>query len=313
MNFKKIFWGVMLVLIGTLFILKNLGVIYFTWHTIWRLWPLILILWGISLIPVKDYLKLIFSVVAIALSVLLVQKYDKTGYYNFGWRDSDRGRNREQFDRDDWNDTSETQELFQPFDSAINRVELKLDAAAGEFRLEETAPADQLLTLFKEGSVGNYSMTSQDEDDVRTIELKIRESNAKIRTRGNRVKLGLNTTPVWDFDMNIGAASIDFDLSNHKVGEIDLDGGASAINLKLGDRSDYTKLDIDAGAASIDIKIPESAGAELKIETALSSKNFPGFKKIEKGLYRTENYESAAKKIEIKIDAAVSSLNINRY
>lgn len=303
----------MLVLIGTLFILKNLGVIYFTWHTIWRLWPLILILWGISLIPVKDYLKLIFSVVAIALSVLLVQKYDKTGYYNFGWRDSDRGRNREQFDRDDWNDTSETQELFQPFDSAINRVELKLDAAAGEFRLEETAPDDQLLTLFKEGSVGNYSMTSQDEDDVRTIELKIRESNAKIRTRGNRVKLGLNTTPVWDFDMNIGAASIDFDLSNYKVGEIDLDGGASAINLKLGDRSDYTKLDIDAGAASIDIKIPESAGAELKIETALSSKNFPGFKKIEKGLYRTENYESAAKKIEIKIDAAVSSLNINRY
>lgn len=313
MNFKKIFWGVMLVLIGTLFILKNLGVIYFTWHTIWRLWPLILILWGISLIPVKDYLKLIFSVVAIALSVLLVQKYDKTGYYNFGWRDSDRGRNREQFDRDDWNDTSETQELFQPFDSAINRVELKLDAAAGEFRLEETAPDDQLLTLFKEGSVGNYSMTSQDEYDVRTIELKIRESNAKIRTRGNRVKLGLNTTPVWDFDMNIGAASIDFDLSNYKVGEIDLDGGASAINLKLGDRSDYTKLDIDAGAASIDIKIPESAGAELKIETALSSKNFPGFKKIEKGLYRTENYESAAKKIEIKIDAAVSSLNINRY
>ncbi len=313
MNFKKIFWGVMLVLIGTLFILKNLGVIYFTWHTIWRLWPLILILWGISLIPVKDYLKLIFSVVAIALSVLLVQKYDKTGYYNFGWRDSDRGRNREQFDRDDWNDTSETQELFQPFDSAINRVELKLDAAAGEFRLEETAPADQLLTLFKEGSVGNYSMTSQDEYDVRTIELKIRESNAKIRTKGNRVKLGLNTTPVWDFDMNIGAASIDFDLSNYKVGEIDLDGGASAINLKLGDRSDYTKLDIDAGAASIDIKIPESAGAELKIETALSSKNFPGFKKIEKGLYRTENYESAAKKIEIKIDAAVSSLNINRY
>lgn len=313
MNFKKIFWGVMLVLIGTLFILKNLGVIYFTWHTIWRLWPLILILWGISLIPVKDYLKLIFSVVAIALSVLLVQKYDKTGYYNFGWRDSDRSRNRERIDRDEWNDTSETQELFQPFDSAINRVELKLDAAAGDFRLEETAPADQLLTLFKEGSVGNYSMTSKDEDDVRTIELKIRESNAKIRTRGNRVKLGLNTTPVWDFDMNIGAASIDFDLSNYKVGEIDLDGGASAINLKLGDRSDYTKLDIDAGAASIDIKIPESAGAELKIETALSSKNFPGFKKIEKGLYRTENYESAAKKIEIKIDAAVSSLNINRY
>lgn len=60
MSYRKIFWGVMLVLIGTLFILKNVGVIFFDWVTIWRLWPLILILWGISLIPVKDYLKLIF-------------------------------------------------------------------------------------------------------------------------------------------------------------------------------------------------------------------------------------------------------------
>jgi hypothetical protein len=79
MSYRKIFWGVILVMIGTLFILKNIWMIYFDWLTIWRLWPLILILWGISLNPVKDYLKLIFSVLAIAISVFLVNRYDRTG------------------------------------------------------------------------------------------------------------------------------------------------------------------------------------------------------------------------------------------
>ena len=93
MSYRKIFWGVMLVLIGILFILKNTGVIYFDWQTIWRIWPIILILWGISLIPIKDYLKLIFSVAAIGLSILLVNRYDKNDYYRFGWKEHDRKHN----------------------------------------------------------------------------------------------------------------------------------------------------------------------------------------------------------------------------
>ncbi|KAF5056655.1 hypothetical protein DSECCO2_365050 [anaerobic digester metagenome] len=313
MSYRKIFWGVILVMIGTLFILKNIGMIYFDWLTIWRLWPLILILWGISLIPVKDYLKLIFSVLAIAISIFLVNRYDKTGYYSFGWRDSDREYRHSWRDDSNWDDSEQTQELYQEYDSAISRVELKLEAAAGDFRLNDTAPSDKLLTFFKQGTVGNYSMTSRDDSSKMFIELKINESNIRFKNKGNRVKLGLHTQPVWDFDFDIGAASIDFDLSNYKVGHLDLDGGASSIDLKLGDLNDYTSVSIDAGAASIDVRLPESVGAQLKTETALTSRNFPGFKKIRNGLYRTDNYESAVKKIDLEIDAAVSSLNVIRY
>lgn len=311
MSYRKIFWGVVLVIIGILFILKNVGLIFFDWVTIWRLWPLILILWGISLIPVKDYLKLIFSVVFIGLAVLLVSQYDKSGYYSFGW-DKERHGRMDDYD-DKWSDNSAEQDLFQTYDSAIQRVELSLDAAAGDFRLNETAPADKLLTFSKKGNIGNYSMTSDDDSTYRKINLTINDSHVRFKNNGNRVKLSLNTKPIWDFDFSIGAASIKFDLSDYKVGKMNIDGGASSIDIKLGDLSEKTNVDISAGASSIDLNIPEGSGAELRTETVLSSKNFEGFKKVGSGLFRTDNFDTASNKIFISIDAGVSSLSIRRY
>ena len=312
MSYRKIFWGVVLVLIGILFILKNVGVIFFDWRTIWRLWPLILILWGISLIPVKDYLKLIFSVVAIGVSVILVSTFDKSGYYSFGW-DGNNHRYEKNWEDDNWKEGTAEQELFQTYDSVIQRVELNLEAAAGDFRMSDDTPDDKLLTFWKKGNIGNYSMTSQDDSTTRVINLKIEDSQVKFHNKGMQVKLGLNQKPVWDMNFDIGAASIDFDLSNYKVGKLSIDGGASSIDIKLGDLSDLTEVDIDAGASSIDIQIPESVGAELRTETVLSSRNFQGFKKISQGLFRTDNYDKSTKKITVDIDAGVSSVDINRY
>ncbi len=312
MSYRKIFWGVILVLIGILFILKNVGLIYFDWVTIWRLWPLILILWGVSLIPVKDYLKLIFSVAAIAISFILVNTYDKTGYYSFDW--DGRGNHHERSsDNDNWSEGTAEQELFQLYDSSIKHVVLNLDAAAGDFRLNDTAPSNKLLTFWKKGTIGNYSMTSNDDSTSTEINLNIQDSHVKFNNKGMRVKLGLNPNPVWDLNFDIGAASIDFDLSSYKVEKLSIDGGASSIDVRLGDLNDLTEVEINAGASSIDIQIPETTGAELRTETVLSSRNFQGFKKIKSGLFRTDNYETATKKINMSIDAGVSSVDIRRY
>lgn len=313
MSYKKIFWGVVLVLIGTLFILKNIGIIYFDWVTLWRLWPLILILWGISIIPVKDYLKLIFSAVAILVSVLLVNKFDRTGYYRFGLDRSQQQREWNDYGDEDNNVSGSEQKLSQDYDSTISRVELKLEAAAGEFKLTDEISDDLMLTLFKQGTVGNYSMTSRDDSTKRFIELNMQNGNIRMKNRGNRVQIGLNPNVIWDFDFDIGASSIDFDLSNYQVEMLDIDGGASSISLKLGDKSPETHLSIEAGAASISIQVPKTSGAEIKTETALTSRDFKGFNKISNGLYRTPGFDGANRKVYIEFDAAVSSLSVKQY
>ena len=72
MSYKKVFWGVVLIIIGILFIIRNLGWVDFSWWGVFRLWPVLLILWGISVIPIKNYLKLILSFVALLVAVIFL-------------------------------------------------------------------------------------------------------------------------------------------------------------------------------------------------------------------------------------------------
>lgn len=315
MSYRKLFWGILLVIIGLLFILKNMGVIFFDWWTIWRMWPLILILWGIALIPVKDYIKLILSLVAIAAGFILVSKYDTSDRPFMHWNKHGHNwsYNSDYDDNDSTYYSEDFQELFQDYDSTITAATLNFDAAAGDYRIADSLITDKLLLFRKRGNIGDYSMTTNDDAGVRNIDLKINESNVKLENRGNEVQLYLNQQPAWNFNFDIGAANIDFDLSKYKVNKLDVEGGASSINLKLGDLVPESIVNIEAGAASIDIDVPTTAGVEIKTETVLTSRNFPGFRKISKGHYKTDNFETATSIILIDVNAGVSSLNINRY
>ena len=52
---------------------------------------------------------------------------------------------------------------------------------------------------------------------------------------------------------------------------------------------------------------------QVRTDDVLSSKNLNGFTKIKSGLYRTDGFDEAGKKIFIEIDCGVSSINIGRY
>lgn len=316
MSYRKLFWGVLLVIIGILFILRNMGVIYFDWRTILHLWPLVLILWGIALVPLKDYVRMILSLVAIAIAFLLVSKYDRSERPWMHWNKHNHDWSFRIDDQDESDTTfysGDFQELFENYDSTIKTAVLNFDAAAGDYRIADSLITDKLLVFRKKGNIGDYSMSTTDDAGKRTIDLNIEESRVRLENRGNEVRLFLNPEPVWNFNFDIGAANIDFDLSRFKIDNMHVEGGASSINLKLGDKQPMSTVKVNAGAASINIDVPKDAGVELKTETVLTSRNFTGFNKIGKGHFKTDNYATSTSKIFIDVEAGVSSLNINRY
>src|SRR5450759_5149685 len=68
MKYKHLFWGLILIAIGMLFILNNFGIIHFSWFSFWRLWPVFLLFWGIAILPVKDMVKyILLGVVLISM------------------------------------------------------------------------------------------------------------------------------------------------------------------------------------------------------------------------------------------------------
>ena len=326
MSYRKLFWGVLLIAFGLLIILKNFDILHFTWYSVFRLWPLLLILWGISVIPAKDWIKLVLSILVIAIGFWLLGKY---GQYSFGdrwfrgpfslherWYDRDRDKSEDYYwdeDEDDYDSDSHYQSFTEPYDSTILFAELRMDAAAGAFDI--TNISDELIEFDKHGFLGDYSMITHDLEDKRILNISLTEGSIRRsgRNRGDQVEIKLNNNPVWDFDFDIGAASMDLDLSMFKTQNVEIDGGAASIELKLGDLYNDTRVNIDAGATSITIRVPMESGCELFTSTVLSSRSITGFEKISRNTYRTDNFENAENVIEITVDVAVSDLNIKRY
>ncbi len=187
------------------------------------------------------------------------------------------------------------------------------DAGAGEFNISKTT--DNLIAATAEGIKNNFNLTRFDTDSSTQIDLKMRQKS--IFRFGdnykNTVDINLNPRPVWDMNFDVGAASMDFDLTQFKTRDITVDMGAASIKIKLGTLYPDTKLSVDAGASDINIFVPKESGCKIVTDGALSSKHFDEFKKIDSDNYQTENFSEAANKVYINIECGVSSISVERY
>jgi hypothetical protein len=309
MSYKKVFWGVVLIIIGILFIIRNLGWVDFSWWGVFRLWPVLLILWGISVIPIKNYLKLILSFVALLVAVIFLWKYDNNAGCRFGiWNWNHNGV---EFNDDEITISGKDQNFTVPFDSLTQKAVLKFEAAAGDFTINSAT--DKLVEFDKKGNVGNYQLKTEDIDSAKVVSLKLEEGHFRWHHNGNTVNLKLNVVPVWDFDFDIGAANINFDLSPYKTRDVKIGCGASDIKLTIGDKYPSTNIKVDAGASSIHIKIPSKSACQVNTDSFLTSKEFQDMVKTSDHTYQTPGFYKNPNKIYIKVDVGVSSLKIEKY
>ena len=309
MKTKHIFWGLLFISLGLLILLYNLNAIYFDLSNIWRYWPIVIILWGVSYFTKNVILKgFIAGAAAIVLAVTLFAAFNSSFYFfndAFSIHDSDFNLT---FDGN--SDTSNYTESFTP---DIKNAKFELKAGAGAFLIRDST--DDLISAVAQGYKNNYEMTRNDSDSNTVVKMKMLKRSFTFGDGHNKNKLILrfNTAPVWDLNFDIGAASSDFDLSSFKIDNVNINTGAASLKLKLGDKVDVSKVRVKAGASSIEIEVPDSAGCEIRTSTALSSRNFDGFDKIDSNLYRTDNFDSAKKKIYLRIDTGISSIHVSRY
>jgi hypothetical protein len=306
MKASHIFWGTLFVVLGLFGLLANFFDFTFQWSTAWKFWPLVLVLIGLSIIVKNKAGKLIISGLAGLVLALSIFASISSGLNFF--------RGGINFTFDDEPITTETSHYSEPYSDSIKTAEFNFQAGAGNFKLLSTT--DLLLDISTESHHGvDYALIRNDINDMSELTFKMESKKFRFGKNGtfNKVEIALNPEPVWDINFDVGAASIKFDLSSFKVQEMDINMGASALNLRLGEPVDETRLDIDAGASDIDIFIPETVGCQIISDVALSSTNYEGFTKFESSKYRTPDFEESAKKIYIRIDSGVSSIDVRKY
>ena len=300
MKYRNLFWGVVLILLGVLYLLKQFDVIWFNWRDILSLWPLILVLWGISILPIKSMYKLIASFVAILVMILLM--VNNPGRWHSSWLwigEWDRGKKIE---------LHKSETLMDSAEYAV----LELDAAAGAYMIAGTS--DELIDFKHIGDSGTYYMSTTIEDDRQHVRIGPESQRNQFGIyRSHEVEIKLNPDLVWDLYIDAGAASIEMDLTPFNINDLKIDGGATSIEIKLGSVSDNVNVNIETGVSAVIVKVPKEVACEVNTDSFLVAKELPGFDKVSKSTYVSPDYSSATKNITIAFNSEISSLKVIRY
>ncbi|QRR03668.1 LiaF transmembrane domain-containing protein [Dyadobacter sandarakinus] len=345
-NSRGIVWGGVLVILGMLWLLRNLDLLHIQWDEVLPYWPVLLIGAGVLLLAggrergatggVAGLLIIlaVFGGIVNRTQRAFNNDHDK---WSFNWDDDDDDNENHAWndghnddDDEDSGDENKDEGYQQErrdgnkpingsykyeMEDFIRKASFHLEGGAGSFTL-----AGNTSKLFeantKSSFVGFLSNTSINKlDNSAIVNLKMEEGNVKIKKGeiSNQAKIQLNERPVWNIDLGIGAGKGDFDFSKYKVEKLKVSTGVADMDIRLGDRIDNADVEIEAGVASITLEVPQSVGCELHLDGALNAKQMDDLDRINSGLYRSSNFASAAKKVVIHFEGGLTSIHIKRY
>ncbi|MFN3345258.1 MAG: LiaI-LiaF-like domain-containing protein [Chloroherpetonaceae bacterium] len=307
MKTGSIFFGSFLIVLGGLFLVKNLGIETTSIDSLTKLWPLILIALGVSYLIGNEVIARVLSAVSGVLGGVIVwtlfQQFTPSKVFSF-----DYPSNSSQTDS-----VAQVQSLVAVYDGKATRAQCKIEADVGEFILSDTTR--HLLKVEAKSNFGVYELRQVRKGDTEEVAIEMQDAEVALGQKmTNKFTLALNPNPIWDIQTDIGAAKVDFDLSSFQVQHIDIESSAASVKLKIGSRCDSVRLNLSAAASTLKLLVPKESGCQIVSEDDFSSKiNASGFTKHDKSVLRTQDFEDAPKKIFIVLESGLSNLTIERY
>lgn len=327
MKAKKIINGLTLILIGIIFLANTLGILeWAVWSNIFKLWPLLLVSLGLSLIlrgkslsfiaPLIIFLAIILGAGAIYMGINFEGKV--VSEVKTLSRDLVTEAQKAQVNElvpevkipSEIETTKEVEvipeiEEYPPIEKAS--IVLKFDV--GKLTLNESTPLlYECISQYQYKEFEPFEKFSRTGKEANII---IYHSPVTKKRTSNNIKnnweLKLNNQIIYNLSIETGALNMDSNLSGFKVEKLVIKSGVSNINLVVPNYN--SKIIIDTGVSNIDIAIPKDVGVMLNIDSGIAIKGLDDFIKRD-DTYISNNYDNSEFKTEIEIDCGVSNIHI---
>lgn len=278
--------AIFLIIVGVVLLLQTLAVLpWGLWLTLWKFWPVLLVSIGLALLAGRR--------APVATSVLVAALMAGS----VGWAVALQGVTS----------GTTTSDISHPRERA-KRLEVSIQFGAGTLVIEALPEGSASLVEGEfTGSRASESFTR--EGDVARLTLS-QEGGVTVG-REVRWTLRFSRQVPLVLDVDSGASDIDLDLSALDVSEMNLDMGAASAEVVLPGGTEYTLARIKAGAASVTITVPEGVAARIEVDGALVSTDIDTsrFPRLD-GMYRSPDYDAAPRRVDLKIEAAASSVRV---
>lgn len=326
MKANKIINGLTLLLIGIILLSNTLNILEWSvWANIIKLWPLLMVSLGLSLIFRGKNLSFMGPLI-VFLAIILGAG---SGYIGINL-EGETVKEVKTLSREivlevekapEVETLSETEitpenELTQQVEISpevkeypkIERISIELNLDVGELTMGESTPLlYECISQYRFKEFEPFEKYSTTEKEANIL-IYHTPAKGNFRNPKNNWQLKLNNQTIYNLSIKTGALNTDCNLSAFKVEKLYIESGASNINLVIPNYN--SKIIIDTGVSNIDIAIPKNVGATVDIDSGIAVKDLDDFIKKD-GMYISNNYSSSEFKVDIEIDSGVSHINIH--
>ena len=294
-------WGMILVQVGLLLLLRNAGVINDNvWINLLVLSPLVLIAIGIEKIFTKSRLQFIAYATTILLFIggFVIAFYSGTYYYD-----------------EDLLSNSIFQETVEEGTEKIVAV-LNLDDT--DVRIRD-AGEELVFGEFDSFTRRPKIETYLDDSNTARIEFSARENSFL----GGAIRINNDHNQEWylqfckDLPLILTCNGYDnnlhLNLATSRLVDLNLETENSSIYLKIGDNEPLVRVKISGRESSLRLRIPEEVGLKIigsDYETYMLQ---IGFLENDTGAFTNEKFDSAATKIEVELDDRLNSFSLDYF
>uniref|UniRef100_A0A7C4U827 LiaI-LiaF-like transmembrane region domain-containing protein n=1 Tax=candidate division WOR-3 bacterium TaxID=2052148 RepID=A0A7C4U827_UNCW3 len=326
MRKDKLVVGLLLIFFGLLFLLVNTNVLQWSdIRSIWRLWPLLIILVGIDIMfREKDILRdililsLLFGTLIIWLMIKIIQPSDlkrtsfmkgNSSFLEYEIEEDEINFDAELFGNVTIYPTNQKKLIVKTELPKKIEDELKIEKKGNSYtlkipsiktlksikkdsaRIEIGLPIDTKLNLDLSGGAvkGNFNFG----------DILLKKLNLSFGAGAINIEFPVqNKIILEDFKISSGASLLTIDkIGNANFDKCEISSGASSIDVDLGGNwRNNALLEIECGVTNVNLRIPKNAEFTLETEGILNpgikkmiSKN-PKFKVVLKGALNNINY-----------------------
>ena len=326
-GYRSLFWPIVLIAVGVIWLLGNLGIISgANIVVLLRLWPLLLIIVGLDLLFGRQS-PVIGALIGIGAVVLIVGLMLVGPSIGLGAPD--------------------VEAVIDEFEEArgdTTSANINLDLSLGETTIQALNDSTDLFTA-EVSHVGELIYEVEGETE-KTIRLSQQETSigffegfsflgAAFDNNQNLYwEIGLSPDVPLDLNINSGVGENTLDLSqlnitglniNSGVGNINLrlpappesyhaslNGGAGEINITIADDAALS-LDVSGGVGNVMIDVPDGAAVRVNGSSGLGNLDMGGeFRRVggSDDVWETANFDEADRRITIEFDGGVGNLMV---
>ncbi len=316
-------WAILLISIGILLLLNNLGIVSWdVWSIIWGFWPILLIILGLQIIAGESIWGGLVAALISFLIVLAVVVYSIAAVNSdFNTRISESFPFWESLDFKQFIPTIIETELTvsaEDFPEVDSRA-IMLDFTSGSltFTEGEITPEHLLLSAVHPEDSGVPVLTNSLVNGELEVNFSTDESRGFpfFNSSGKReynFTLGNPEIPT-ELGVEMTSGNLSLALGDQILSKLDLKATSGNLDISLGEGSiPKGGVSIDITSGNVDFVIPETVGLTVKYDMTSGSLSVNGNSLRGEGSMKSANWETAVTQLTITVDITSGNVRIIR-